>query len=116
MAVLVEAADAVDLDRTLATPSRSNKHEKQSYYSYGIWLVLLIVMWEFSKAVLALWTEKLLKVTGLRAKSNQEDKKTNKRGKKMTRDVGVQSPCTYRWKWEQPRFVPLPEAAAGAFI
>jgi hypothetical protein len=40
---------------------------------------------------------------------------TTRMSTKTTRSLGTQSQCTYRWKNQTPRFVPLGELAQGAF-
>ena len=100
----------------------SSDEEKtaENSYSFVFWLMCIIVMWEISKATVQLWTEKLLKATGLRAKSKKEkvesSVKKNKPVKITTRDVGIQAQCTYKWKWETPRFHVLPDESTGAFV
>ena len=42
--------------------------------------------------------------------------KKDKKGKITTRDVGIQAQCTYKWKWEAPRFHVLPDESTGAFL
>ena len=37
-------------------------------------------------------------------------------GTPSTRNIGCQAPCTYTWRRQQPRFLPLGEAAHGAFF
>ena len=89
-------------------------------YSFVFWLIGIIVMWEISKATLQLWTEKLLKATGLRAKSEnvkvESSAKKDKTVKITTRNVGIQAQCTYKWKRETPRFHVLPDESTGAFV
>ena len=111
LAMLMENVDAMTMGVALTTPPAT---QQTSSYTYLFMLVVIILMWEVSKSIMRSGSETFLKATGLRAKN--KEKETTKQSKKRTRDVGVQAPCTYKFKWEQPRFVPLPEDSAGAFI
>ena len=56
-----------------------------------------------------------------RARRSKEEKvessvKKDKQVKITTRDVGIQAQCTYKWKWETPRFHVLPDESTGAFV
>ena len=116
-------ADATN-ELTLAGDSDSEIEKAENSYSFLIWLTSIIVIWEISKATLKLWAEKLLKATGLRTKTKKEKAENSVAVKKdkqntvkiTTRDVGIQAQCTYKWKWETPRFHVLPEESTGAFV
>ena len=49
-------------------------------------------------------------------KPEREASLRDKQGKTTTRDVGAQAQCTYKWKWETPRFYVLPDESTGAFV
>ena len=121
LASLFKDADATD-QLTFPNFGYSSDEEKkaENSYSFVFWLMGIILMWEISKATLQLWTEKLLKATGLRAKSKsakiESSVKKDKQVKTLTRDVGAQAQCTYKWKWETPRFHVLPDESTGAFV
>ena len=40
---------------------------------------------------------------------------TTRTGIKLYRDIAVQAPTTYKWKWQSPQFKVLPGEAHGTF-
>ena len=121
LASLFKDADATS-QLTFPSIGYTSDEEKkaENSYSFVFWLMGIILMWEISKATLQLWTEKLLKATGLRAKSEnvevESSAKKDKTVKITTRNVGIQAQCTYKWKWAEPRFYVLPVDSTGAFV
>jgi hypothetical protein len=69
-------------------------------------VAIVIALWEYLKRATGHWTKSSLQAAGLRTRLIMKEQ-THEKPK--TRDVGVQSQCTYKWSWSSPRFVVLGE-------
>ena len=98
--------------------------DQGGYINY-VTLVTVILCWEVLKAACKLWARLIVKAcvrttipssTIGASSSKQEVREAVLASRPSVRDDGVQSPCTYKWKHQHPRFQVLPESSSGTFL